>query len=61
VELVGVIEHNEPRFLRQVSFPGKYNDEPARLMELIQKEHKSSQLLDTYEELKDCTRYLFMS
>jgi hypothetical protein len=58
VELVEVIEHNEPRFLRQVSFPEKYNDEPARLMELIQKEHKSSQLLDTYEELKDEARRL---
>jgi hypothetical protein len=52
VDLIKVIADNEPRFLKQIAFPGKFTADLVRLLDLIQEEFESSALLDTYEELE---------
>lgn len=53
IDLITLIEDNEPRFLKQVGFPKLLQKEMGRLVKILEDEVGSEVLLSEYEEYKD--------
>jgi hypothetical protein len=51
-DLIKIIQKNEPRFLRQVEFPQKFDKVLTDLISVLENEARGSMLLTEYDELK---------